>query len=224
MDFDPAEYAAGFDPAAYARGGAPAVDMGPEARRARAGMAPDANPQAEEARTGAGGPVFTPNANYTAKREKTPYEKSSIDPTAQVLAENMVLGGASGYLGGMLGRALANTRGGQLAQIVEEGAAAKPEVVPGQHSDELVRAWGGTPKPAEPIPDLAAERAAEELKFRFIPPHLTPHMSSTAAAIDLARANASALSGATSRAMARHLAPKMLVSGDVAARELTNAR
>jgi hypothetical protein len=75
-------------------------------------------------------------------REQTPYEQSSIDPTAQELVKQMVLGGVGKFAGGLLGKAIANTRGARLAETVAEANG-----------------------PFDP----AAEKAAEALKFKLVP-------------------------------------------------------
>jgi hypothetical protein len=198
-DFDPAEYSKGFNPAEFARGGAPAVDVGPEARRARAGMAPSPSSQDTEAETGAGGPIIKRSPNYMDGREKTPYEKSSIDPTAQMIAENMVLGGAGHLVGGMLGRAVANTRGAKAAEMLAEAQG-----------------------PLDP----AAEKATEALRFKLLPDkeHIVHTMAAGGAGTyfhhplmgilgDLALRNAVPIEGALARGAATKLLPPALVAG-----------
>jgi hypothetical protein len=125
----------------------------------------------KEAETGAGEPQLVEGPGYRKVngrvREQTPYERSSIDPTAQFIVQQAALHGAGKLAAGLLGKALAGTRGGHLAQVVEESAEGRG--APATHAPELRRAWGMAPEEPVPVPDEAAARAADALKYKVLP-------------------------------------------------------
>jgi hypothetical protein len=136
----------GLTDAEIEAGGRQTVDKGPSARRAASGMAPGPRELTDEEAGVSTGPEMREGGNYVERngriREKTPYEQSSIDPTAQFLIQNMALHGAGKLVGGLLGRAVANTRGATAAETVAEANGAF---------------------------DPAAEKAAEALRFKLLP-------------------------------------------------------
>lgn len=213
----------------------PRVDVSSDSRRAIAGM-PQETTNHDLMPGPEGGPQFDPRAGYSDTPElaakhghtedqmfvtggehsphdfklRTPYGRSQIDPTGQFVAEQVALGGAGRAIGEgagwLLGKALSGTRGAQLAEIADAGAAAKP--MPPTHSATLRRAWGMKPEVPVGEPDLAAENAREALKFKLAPDNLaeTPHSTWQAAAWFL-RHNLPALTGALSRADVARFGP-----------------
>src|SRR5690242_6467729 len=109
-------------------GGRQLTDKGPSARRAASGLAPGPREMTDEEAGVGGGPELVEGPGYRKVngrvRPETPYEHSSIDPTAQFIAENMALHGIGTYAGGLLGKAIANTKGAHAVETIAEANGA----------------------------------------------------------------------------------------------------
>lgn len=166
----------------------------------------------KEMETGAGGPLYTDRFaghGQNPVRDTPPLDANEhgIDPTTQELIKNGMLGAAGHFAGGLLGNAIANTRGAHAAEVLAEANG---------HFDP------------------AAEKAAEALRFKLLPDkeHMAMSLLTGGAGgyfhhpglgllADFAARNAVPMEGAIARGAAgRLLPPALQVGGNVGAEAL----